>query len=137
VGITARGGSFVDRFGIQCATFKKNGVRNPPGGFKTVGSGGGSTTGSDQCGGNQAVTGITTRAGVYVDRISGGECGERTGSSGFAPFNPNLDGSDLAMSVGGSGGAPCDLQCAEGEAVFRIRVRHGAWIDSIEIVCRP
>jgi hypothetical protein len=137
IGITARGASYVDRFGIRCAKFGSNGKRQSPGPFQIGGSGGGSTTGSATCGTDQAVTGVSTRADWYVDRISGGVCAKRDGSSGFAEFDPNLDGSDLAISVGGSGGAPCDLQCAEGEAIFSVFIRYGSWIDSITIKCKP
>lgn len=137
VGITARGATYVDKFGIRCASFNKSGKRGALGSYKNGGSSGGSTTGSATCGADQAVTGISTRTGWYVDRITGGVCGQRTGGSGFAEFNPNLNDSDLSMSIGGSGGSPCDLQCAEGEAIWRVIVRYDAWIDSIEIRCKP
>jgi hypothetical protein len=136
VGITVRGGSYVDSIGIQCASFTSRGVRNPPGGFRVGGGDGGSTTGNDQCGKDQAVTSITTKAGIYVDRITGGLCGKRTGSNGFADFNPNLAGSDLALSVGGSGGSPCDLTCPQGEAIGAVIVNFGSWTDRIQILCK-
>jgi len=136
VGITVRGGSYIDSIGVQCASFTSKGVRNPPGGFKVGGGDGGSTTGNDQCGKDQAVTSITTKAGIYVDRITGGLCGKRTGSNGFADFNSNLAGSDLALSVGGSGGSPCDLTCPQGEAIGAVMVRFGLWTDSISILCK-
>lgn len=137
VGVFARGGSYVDRIGIRCAPFTiGTGARGAPGAFQYAGGTGGSTSKSATCSGNRAVARIATRSGGYVDSATDLICVPRISSGGFSA----LGGSNnkfISFEVGGNGGDSCVLACPGGEAMNRIIVRYGSWIDSIEAFCRP
>jgi hypothetical protein len=139
VGVFVRYASYTDRIGIRCAGFDAAGKRGTAGAFQYAGGTGGSYSASDTCSGNRALISLSTRAGSYVDRVTFATCELRQAGGGFpVPSGQNpSDFFDLASTVGLVGGGSCGLRCPNGEAIHRLIVRYGSWIDSIEAFCRP
>jgi hypothetical protein len=136
VSVFARGASYVDRIGVRCAGFSSTGARGTLGAFQYGGGSGGTSSKSGTCSGDSAVVRIFTRAGIYLDRVRQTVCATRRAAGGFrAPGGKQF----FFLDIGGSNfaGSECDLQCPDGEAMHRIIVRYGSWIDSIEAFCRP
>jgi hypothetical protein len=134
VGLFARGNpiGYVDRVGISCASFNASGVRGTPGQFQIAGGSGGSSSRTQTCEGNRAVTSIAVSAGSYVDKVNYIFCLKRQAPGGFGQSGDILD-----LKVGGIGGGFCVVDCPDGEAMHKLIVRYGSWIDSIEGFCRP
>jgi hypothetical protein len=139
VGVFVRYASYTDRIGVRCAAFDAQGKRGQLGAFQYAGGTGGNFDASDTCSGNRGLIGLFTRAGSYVDRVTMGICEVRKAGGGFpVPSGQNAsDFFNLAETVGFVGGRSCNLRCPNGEAIHRLIVRYGSWIDSIEAFCRP
>jgi hypothetical protein len=45
-------------------------------------------------------------------------------------------GSEAMVDIGGGGGTSCDIVCPAGEALYKITVKYGGWVDSIRGECR-
>jgi len=136
VRLSATGGDYVDRIGIRCASFNAAGARSALGHSASAGGGGGSESATGTCPGNRAVASIWTFSGDWLDVLGSANCAQRRAAGGFGPLN---DGTSVLMEfdVGGDGGRLCHLICPAGQAVHKITVRYGWWIDSIEVFCRP
>jgi hypothetical protein len=135
VGISARGGSYVDQIGIRCAAFDSAGRRIGNGTWKTVGPGGGDYSRDRTCESTRAVTDLNVRSGIYVDRVLFGTCRKRV-AGGFD--ETPAAGKSIDIGVGGYfGGSFCELECPGGEAFYGVTVTYGSWIDSVTGKCRP
>jgi hypothetical protein len=132
VGLAVRTDQYLDRVGIRCASIDDTGKRGKLRAFQYAGGTGGIHSQSRTCPGNRAVTTISFDAGSYIDRLSEGSCKARQPQGGFVE-SLRL----IPFTIGGRGGSFCFVQCSDGEAMHRIIVRYGSWIDSIEGFCRP
>jgi hypothetical protein len=133
VGLSVRAGYFIDRIGVRCASIASTGKRGTLGAFQFAGGTGGSESDSATCRANGAVIGLDIRAGSYIDKVFAGRCRSRQAQGGFVG-NPH---SIVFRDIGGFRGNECVLICSGGEAIHRIIVRYGSWLDSIEAFCRP
>jgi hypothetical protein len=132
-GVGGTGASFLDDLRIACATPDPHGLFHPSGDWKS-GPRHIVAEGSGLCDGGRALTGLSTRAGIYVDRVSHGACG------------PCVDGAchrqvgvEFTVNAGGgndNAGHECDLNCPDGQGAYSIEIRYGAWIDAIRLHCR-
>lgn len=136
VGLSAKGGKYVDRLGVQCAPFNAAGVRRPIAYSAGAGGTGGTQSAGGVCGGNGAFVRILGRGGAWLDKLDLARCAERKASGGFAGTE-GANSTLVEFYVGGGGGRPCTLACPTGQAIHKITVRYGSWIDSIEVFCRP
>lgn len=135
VGLSAKGDRYVDRLGIRCAPFSSSGKRGAIAHTASAGGTGGTANASGQCVGNSAFIGLVARGDVWLDSIGNARCASRASGGGFEAAT--AQGSTLIeFNIGGYGGKQCSLRCPAGEAIYEIRVRYGAWIDSIEVLCR-
>jgi hypothetical protein len=133
VGLSMRAGTYIDRIGIRCASIDSTGKRGKPGAFQYAGGAGGTDSESGTCPRSGAVTAIHMKAGSYIDRAIHGVCKARAVQGDFdAPTHTVIN-----LYIGGTGGTDCRLLCSEGEAMHRLIVRYGSWVDSIEGFCRP
>jgi hypothetical protein len=130
-GIGARGAALVDEFSIACRKIPTSGAPGDLGGFSTAGPGGGTGSASDTCDKNHAVIAMFFKSGIYLDRARGGICGKRSGTGWGSQTQSKVD-----MEVGGIGGENCSLNCPEGEAMYEVTVKFGAWVDSVRGSCR-
>lgn len=131
VGVSVREGLFTNLVGIACAKVPNRArpaVLSNHSGFKSAGTGDGERNFSSVCRSGSAVTGLDFKSGFYVDRIIRGSC-ERKGLSGFVADAQNL-------KLGSSIRSNCDLTCPPGEAIYKLDVRYGLWIDRIRVHCR-
>jgi hypothetical protein len=136
VGLFVRVGSYLDRVGIRCARIDSAGKRGKLGAFQYAGGTGGSESQSATCPGDRAVVDIGFKAGTYIDRLPSGVCEPREANAGFR--SPTFETMiRFNAGPGFSGGNNCALRCPQGEAIHRLIVRYGSWIDSIEGFCRP
>jgi hypothetical protein len=136
VGVSARGGSYVDQIGLRCASFDAAGKRIGQGSWKTGGPGGGSVSRDKTCAATEAVIQLDLKSGVYVDQMVEAKCRKRLAGGGFDETPRNY--TRLNLEVGGFlGGRSCELQCPGGEALYGVTIKHGGWIDSITGKCRP
>jgi hypothetical protein len=133
VALSVRRGLYLDRIGIRCAKIDSAGERGALGSFKYAGGTGGSASRSGTCVGDQAVTYIGMFAGRYVDKVTHGVCHARRAQGGFVEDESSID----VFISGPTGGKGCHLSCSFGEALHKLVVRYGSWIDSIEGFCRP
>jgi hypothetical protein len=132
IALYVRTGAYVDRIGIKCAAFDSSVVRGPAGAFKYGGGGSGHFSETRTCSGNRAYTYIETKAGGYIDKIEHIVCTKRKAAGGFGG-----DTERLKFTRGGIGGLYCTLECGAGEAIHKVVLRSGAWMDSIEAFCKP
>jgi hypothetical protein len=135
IGMSARGGSYVDMVGIRCARFKSNARQDVPGAWMTAGPGGGSVADDTTCGTTQAVSVLHLFTGWYVDNLVSVRCRNKKLGSGFSEIADQDE--ERSVNVGGNGGHGCSLICPSGEALYQVTVRSGSWIDSIRGSCRP
>jgi hypothetical protein len=131
-GIAARGGLFVDEVSIACRKLPKDGSVGSLGSYISAGPGGGTKSASGQCDRKHAARRLHTKSGAFVDRITGAHCGARELEDGgwFA------DRSYFPIEIGGGGGGECIVQCPNGEALYKLTIKYGGWIDSIRGECR-
>ena len=137
VGVSVRFDAYVDRIGIRCAAVDQSGHRGTLGAFQFAGGTGGSFVQSKTCSGNRAMIEILTKAGVYVDSTQEYDCETRKPQGGFDVAPGKRPSEQLLVASGGHGGQLCELACSPGEALNKLIVRYGSWIDSIEAFCRP
>lgn len=97
----------------------------------SAGPGGGTRSQSGECRRNdEAVTSIIVRSGAFVDKIDYARCRDRD-DGGWRP-----DKGTFSLKIGGSGGGECFVTCPFGEALYKVTVKSGGWIDSISGQCR-
>jgi hypothetical protein len=89
------------------------------------------TSGSGTCIAGEFVRSLETKCGWYVDRVTEIICGAIGFDGGIVQ-----DMSRQSINVGGTGGTRTSLQCPKGKAIYKVRVKSGQWIDSIEVFCR-
>lgn len=134
VALSAKGGDYLDRLGIKCAPFNASGVRGSMAHTAGAGGSGGTESASSTCSGNRAIGYILTYSGSWVDALTSALCAQRKAAGGFDEVKFE---SRLEFNVGGKHGRQCSLTCPAGQAIHKITVRYGAWIDSIEAFCQP
>jgi hypothetical protein len=86
--------------------------------------------GTGTCQGGQAVWSLETRCGWYVDKVSDLRCG---GVTAERVFHGNARQS---INAGGGTGTRTSLQCPNDQAIYKVVVKSGDWLDSIEVFCR-
>jgi hypothetical protein len=128
--LAVRGNGFTDLWSIACREIPVHGQSGPLGNYMSAGPGGGTITKDGSCKRGDAVSSIYVRSGWYVDYADRGWCASRSGD-GWSPANYWFD-----LKVGGWGGSPCLVDCPTGEAMYKLTVRWGGWIDSIRGDCR-
>jgi hypothetical protein len=131
-GMAARGGLFVDEFSIACRKLPVDGSVGSLGNYISAGPGGGTKSASGECNRKHAVRRLLIKSGAFVDKIEFGKCGAREGDD-EAWFG---DRSSFELNIGGGGGGRCVVQCPNGEALYKVTVKYGGWIDSIRGECR-
>jgi hypothetical protein len=134
VGLSVKGGQYLDRLGIRCAPFSATGKRGAATYSASAGGSGGSVAASGQCSGDQAMVRLDLRSGTWVDKLGSARCAKRVAAGGFAPPTSGAEGR-ISFNVGGHKGKDCSLACPSGTAIRQIKVAHAAWIDMIEVVC--
>lgn len=88
-------------------------------------------TGTATCPNGEFVWSLETQCGWYVDNVIEIRCGP------INAFGDIVQGmSNQSINAGGSGGMPASLQCQDNQAIYKVRVKSGDWIDSIEVFCR-
>lgn len=134
IGLTAKGGDYLDHLGIKCAPFNAAGKRGAVGHTAGAGGTGGNQSVNSSCSGNRAISSLLAYSGSWVDRLASALCAERKPAGGFegGKFDARLE-----LDVGGSHGSQCRLSCPTGQALNKLKIRYGAWIDSIEAFCEP
>jgi hypothetical protein len=135
IGMSARGHSYVDMVGIRCAPFLSNGKHGAPSPWKTGGPGGGTVADDTTCRNAAAVTTVHLFTGAWVDNLVSVRCRSRVLGGGFSETQGNDE--EQTINVGGNGGHGCSLICPSGEALFKVTLRSGSWIDSLRGECRP
>lgn len=133
VGLSARGGVYVDQVSIACQQIPVSGQPGPRGGFMSAGPGGGTSQNGGFCDGGQAVAFLRLKSGIYLDHVVNGGCKPRQGS-GWSLAAGNQSFADV--DIGGPGGISCTVDCPPGEAVYSVTVRYGDWVDSVSGACR-
>jgi hypothetical protein len=133
VGLSARGGVYVDQVSIACQKIPTSGQFGPRGGFLSAGPGGGTDQHGGFCDLHQAVAFLRLKSGIYLDHFTNGGCNAREGD-GWRVSEGNQSSADV--DIGGPGGISCTVSCPPGEALYGVSVRYGAWIDSISGQCR-
>jgi hypothetical protein len=132
IGLSARGGMFVDQVGVRCAPFDAAGKRIGQGSWRFAGPGGGNHTADNSCASTMAATEIVMNSGIYVDRIVRIGCMKRKAGG----FEEGQYPGPKNIGVGGTLGFRCNVKCPGGEALFAVIVTHGSWVDSIRGACR-
>ena len=126
--VVAGGGAFLSWINFQCSSLE-NGQAAYTG--QSSGTLGGNTSssnaGESTCPKNSALVGFDAYCGLFVDRLDSLYCRLPRWSWDFTQ----------ALNVGGSTGNRRTMECPEGSAVHKVRVRSGNWIDRLEIYCRP
>jgi hypothetical protein len=88
-------------------------------------------TGSATCLTGQYAWSVETRHGWFIDAVVEIRCGPIRLLGGVS------HGMDRqSINAGGSSGMHCSLQCPDDQAIYKVRVKSGDWIDSIEVFCR-
>jgi hypothetical protein len=132
IGIAGQGASFLDDIGILCGTQQSDGDFEQSGDWKR-GPKKVLPEGSGICNSGRAVTHLSSRAQLFVDRITQAWCSNCTDDHCFDSV------SQFTINAGGgndNAGQRCDMKCPEGEGVHAVEVRYGAWIDAIRVHCR-
>jgi hypothetical protein len=129
--IGARGRSFVDEFSIACRRIPVSGQPGSLGSYKSAGSGGGTGGDSGECDKGHAVKTIMFRSGFFVDNVIAVSCGSRSGDGWTSDTQSSFD-----IEIGGIGGQICTIECQSNEALYKVTVRYGAWVDSVRAECR-
>jgi hypothetical protein len=88
-------------------------------------------TGTATCQTGQFVWSLETQCGWYVDNVVEIRCGPISLLGGISQGMASQ-----SINAGGSGGMPKSLQCPDKQAIYKVRVKSGDWIDSIEVFCR-
>ncbi len=132
VGIKGYAGSYMDGLQGICAQINYDG--SWVGNTVTTPFVGKSTGGSFSliCPTGHAVSGVTGRAGFYIDQLRV-RCG-RLGQNGrLASYGDYLSGT--AGSTGGNAFGP--FNCSDNQPARLIRGKAGSWIDSLGLGCAP
>lgn len=89
-------------------------------------------SGTATCLTGQYAWSLETRRGWFVDKVLEIRCGPISLVGGGI-----LQGMERqSINAGGSGGELCPLQCPDDQGIYKVRVKSGDWIDSIEVFCR-
>ena len=145
--ITAHGHEYVEGIRVRCSKIGNS----PP--FLSVfeeganlgvvhrGVRGDSTYAHMSCPSGEAVTSLSTHCGSYVDRIAAVVCKEYLPHNGA--FRDTSTGpvrsrrsTKRFLNIGGLGGNLKSLGCPTGEAVYKVKVAYGEWIDLLEVFCK-
>jgi hypothetical protein len=137
IGLAAQGATYVNRVRIRCGRIVGDDEIEDIGGWSAwAGSpSGGDAYGSSEygagyCPGEGVLRGLDVYCGSYLDRIDTGGC------SVYEVGQFLWRTTSFSIKVGGRTGIRGAFECPLGEALYKIKVRSGLWIDRISGFCR-
>ena len=80
-----------------------------------------------------AVIGIMTKADVYIDQIKSIQCDQiHEGSPRYLLYKSERHDFNSELT----GGVDQDARCPSGEVLYKVTVKYGLWMDSLQGYCR-